>query len=398
MRAYDIKLAEDTISETELSDLAAWIVSGARLTKGSLTKKFEQQFAHYLGTKYAVYVNSGSSANLLMLSSLVEGGYLDRKVAIVPAVSWITTLSPFLQLGFETHLCDSEMDTLGMDPEHFEALCKKHRPSVAILVHVLGHSNKMEQLLEICERYNVILLEDSCEALGTTHQNSKLGSLGKAGSFSFYYGHHLSTIEGGMVTTNDNKLYNYMLSIRSHGWARDVEDAYKTEWSDAFNVDECRDLYTFYNTGFNLRSTDLNAFLGISQLKKVDAIVQAREQNFKQYAHKLGEKFYVQQSKCGTLSSFAYGTFVENRQEVYRHLLSKNIESRPLICGSLGRQPFWIKRFGATHLPVADQVHDYGIYLPNHLQLNSDKIDYITDCFSEVAIPKSVNQQLIKTS
>jgi CDP-4-dehydro-6-deoxyglucose reductase, E1 len=391
-----IYLAEDTITQEELESLSKWIISGARLTKGELTKQFEEKFAAYIGTKHAIYVNSGSSANLLMANALLEAGYIENKVAIVPAVSWITTLTPFLQLGFETHLCDSDPYHLGFDLNHFELLCQKHRPSVAILVHVLGHANQMQELLEICERYGVILLEDSCEALGTRYKGQLLGSLGKAGSFSFYYGHHLSTIEGGVVTTNDNKLYNYMLSIRSHGWARDVEPYYQSEWTKEHEIDEFRNLYTFYNSGYNLRSTDLNAFLGLSQIKKAEAVSSAREKNFQSYRKHLGEHFFVQTSDTDRISSFAYGTFVENRTEVFHHLKMHGIESRPLICGSLGRQPFWIKQFGKTHLPVADQVHDFGMYLPNHTKLNEEKIAYISECFKEVAIPKK--EQILETS
>jgi CDP-4-dehydro-6-deoxyglucose reductase, E1 len=385
---HSIPLAQDTITQTELESLSKWMLGGSQLTKGELTKQFEREFADYIGTPHAVFVNSGSSANLLMLSALKEGGFLKNTVAIVPAVSWITTLSPFLQLGFEAHLCDSDPCHLGFDLNHFEELCKKYNPSVAILVHVLGHSNQMKELIEICDRYGVYLLEDSCEALGTLYQGKMLGSFGIAGSFSFYYGHHLSTIEGGVVTTNDNKLYNYMLSIRSHGWARDVEPVYQKEWAEKYEIDEFRNLYTFYNTGYNLRSTDLNAFLGLSQIKKAEEISKRRSENFVNYIKHLEGKYFVQNSDAERVSSFAFGTLVENRLDVYKHLKAHGVESRPLICGSLGRQPFWIRQFGQTHLPVADLVHDYGIYLPNHLYLDEEKIAYVSALFKDVAIPK----------
>jgi CDP-6-deoxy-D-xylo-4-hexulose-3-dehydrase len=388
MSARQINLAEDTITLNELNSLADWIKTNPRLTKGPLCKKLEEEFAQYLGTKYAIYVNSGSSANLLMVWALLEGGYLHNKKVIAPAVSWCTTVTPFMQFGFDVSLCDCDKNDLGLDVRHFEELCAREHPSVAILVHVLGHACQMDKILEICKIYNVILLEDSCEALGTTiNGGKKLGSLGIAGAFSFYYGHHISTIEGGMVVTNDEKLYNLMLSIRSHGWARDIEKFYHDAWSSQYNIDEIRDLYTFYYPGFNLRSTDLNAFLGLSQIKKIEEYSRIRNRNYSLYSEILKD-FWIQTSTSEFLSSFSYGVLVENRLEVYKYLTANNIECRPLICGNIGRHPFWLKRYSPLVLPVADIVHDYGLYLPNHAKLTPEDITYICDKFKEIARPK----------
>ncbi len=383
----EIKLAEDTISKIELENLGEWVKTSNKLTKGPLTVEFEKKLSNYIGSKYSVMVNSGSSANLLMIYALLEGGYLNNKRAIIPAVSWITTLSPFIQLGFEPHLCDADPNDLGLDINHFEKLCKEIKPSIAILVHVLGHPNKMEEISEICTKYNVILIEDACEALGSEYNNVKTGNLSKCGSFSFYYGHHISTIEGGAVTTSDKKLYNLMLSIRSHGWARDIESDLRSEWKENYNIDDFREYYTFYYPGYNLRSSDLNAFIGISQLDKMEEIVKTRQKNFGLYKSLLGNKFWCQQSNFSTLSSFAYGIFVKNRLEVYNFLKKNGIESRPLICGSMGRQPFWIKKYGELHLRVSDLVHDNGIYLPNHLKMDENKIRFVCEKFVEVAEP-----------
>ena len=142
---------------------------------------------------------SGSSANLLMVAALKEAGRLRNNNAIAAGVSWVTTVSPFLQLGFNVQLADCETTSLGLDLNHVEDLCRRCKPSVLILVHVLGHCGDMNSVREICQRYGVILLEDSCEALGSSYKGKKLGTFGAAGSFSFYYGHHISTIEGGMV-------------------------------------------------------------------------------------------------------------------------------------------------------------------------------------------------------
>ena len=384
-----IRLAENTITQEELLALSQWIPTTPQLTKGPLVIEFEKKFAAYLGTKHCVLVNSGSSANLLMAYALLEGDYLRNKKVVVPAISWITTLSPFMQFGFDVILCDSNNRNLGVDTKKLEEIFIKDNPALLIIVHVLAHLNDMDEIYRLCEKYDVVLIEDACEALGTSHSNKKkAGNLSKAGSFSFYYGHHISTIEGGAVVTNDTKLYNLMLSIRSHGWSRDVDENYKKEWKDEYNIDDVREYYTFYYPGFNLRSTDLNAFIGISQLDKMAEITTVRQRNFELYNHFLDGKYWSQQSHFDELSSFAFGTIVENRIEVFNHLKKHNIEVRPLICGSMGKQPFWIKKYGHTPLEVADIIHDYGLYLPNHLYLDEEKIKFVTDKFKEVAVPK----------
>lgn len=382
-----IKLAEDTISKEELDALAEWIKSASQLTIGPLTREFENNFAAFVGSKYAVMVNSGSSANLLMAYSLLSAGYLKNKKVIVPAISWITTLAPFVQLGFECLLCDADPNNLGLNVNHLEELCEKHKPSLVILVHVLGHLNNMAEINRICKKHEVLLIEDACEALGTTCNGQQAGNMTLCGSFSFYYGHHISTIEGGAVITNDRNLNNIMRSIRSHGWARDIEEDLHQKWRSGFDIDEFREFYSFYHFGYNLRPTDLNAFLGISQVKKLDLIVKRRQENYYWYKKYLGENFYCQESDYDLLSNFAYGTFVKNRLEVYHHLIKSGIETRPLICGSMGRQPAWTNKYGELKLPMADIVHDYGLYLPNHLQITEDKIKYICDKLKEIAIP-----------
>lgn len=384
-----IRLAENTITHEELLALSEWIPNSPQLTKGPLVIEFEKKFASFTGTKHCVMVNSGSSANLLMAYSLLEGNYLKNKKVVVPAISWITTLSPFLQFGFDVLLCDSNNVNLGLDTQKLEEIFIKEKPALLILVHVLAHLNDMEEINRLCKKYDVILIEDACEALGTSDVNGKkAGNLSLAGSFSFYYGHHISTIEGGAVTTNDTKLYNLMLSIRSHGWSRDVDSNFKEEWKKEFSIDDVREFYTFYYPGFNLRSTDLNAFIGISQLDKMEEIIKVRENNYNLYNKFLEGKYWKQESKYSELSSFAYGTIVENRMEVFNHLKKNNIEVRPLICGSMGKQPFWIKKYGHTPLEVADVIHDYGLYLPNHLYLDEEKIKFVCDKFKEVAVPK----------
>jgi CDP-4-dehydro-6-deoxyglucose reductase, E1 len=164
-----IKLADKNIEDNDINELIQWLTKTDRYTKGEQTKKFEQEWSDWQQSEYSVFVNSGSSANFLVVAALLYSGFLRNKKVIVPAVSWATTVSPAIMLGMEPILCDADKDNLGLSIEDFERLCREHRPAMAILVHVLGHANHMSEIIEICEKYDVILIEDTCEAYGSTH-------------------------------------------------------------------------------------------------------------------------------------------------------------------------------------------------------------------------------------
>ena len=390
----DIRLAGETISQGELNSVGDWMKSGAQLTKGPATQQFEAEFAAQVGARRAVFVNSGSSANLLAVAVAKESGRLKNLRALCPAVSWVTTVTPFLQLGFDVQLVDADAEDLGVDLDDLESKIIDHDPSILILVHVLGHANKMEQIVALCEKYDVFLIEDSCEALGSTVPSGDwLGTLGDIGTYSFYYGHHISTIEGGMAVTDSDDLYELMLSLRSHGWARDISESRRNELAAQWNIDDFSNYYTFYFEGFNFRSTDLQAQLGISQLKKVSSITDRREENFRLYQSLLPD-YWSQRSDSGRTSSFAFGTFVEDRLSLWRELESHGIESRPLICGNIGRHPFWLRNHQEFSAPVADLVHSRGIYLPNHVDLSFDDIQKICSVVDRFASPVDVSLHL----
>jgi CDP-6-deoxy-D-xylo-4-hexulose-3-dehydrase len=205
----------------------------------------------------------------LIAQSLIESGLLKNKKIIAPTLSWATTVTPFIQLGYDVKLCDTNFKNLGLCTDHLEHLCKKFKPSLIILVHVLGHANDMKKILDICKKYKIFLIEDTCEALGSLIKSKKLGSFGIASSFSFYYGHHISTIEGGMVCTNNNFLANVMKSVRSHGWLRDFAEKEKNKIILENKISKFQSRFSFIYSGFNVRSTEINAYLGINQLKRL---------------------------------------------------------------------------------------------------------------------------------
>ena len=373
---FKYQLAEDTITKEEISKLAQWLKKAKRLTQGQTVNKFQNNFSSYLKIKNSIFVNSGSSANLLIAQSLLESGFLKNKTIIAPTVSWSTTVTPFLQLGYNVKLCETNLNNLGLNIHHLEQLCKKFKPSLIVLVHVLGHSNDMNKISKICKKYNIFLIEDTCEALGSEIKKKKLGTFGIASSFSFFYGHHISTIEGGMVCTNNNILANIMKSVRSHGWLRDYPQKEKNKILKKNKISKFNSKFSFIYSGFNIRSTELNAYLGINQLKKINKISKIRQKNyniFKKYLH----KFHYQKCKTDVLSNFGFATLVSNRDEVFQHLSKKKIECRPIIAGSISNQLFWKKLKKKEKFPIANLIHDHGIYLPNHINLSKRDIIYI---------------------
>ena len=384
-------LASETIPKNHLNDLANWIQSYPRLTQGQKTDEFETVFANFINTKYSTFVNSGSSANLLIATSNLYFDKLRNKKVGVPALSWSTTVSPFINLGYEPFLIDSDISNLGISVDHLYKIIKQEDISTLIIVHVLGHDSSIEKIVDICDEYNIRLFEDCCQSLGSITNKKKIGSFGLASSFSFFYGHHISTIEGGSVCSSDNEFIQICRSIRSHGWGRNLDTNFLSKLKEKNKISKFRDLYTFYYPGYNIRSTDLNAYLGLLQMEILEEYCFKRSIIFNQYKIELSD-FWCQQSSTDFISSFAFATFVENPNEVWDYLKLRNIESRPLIAGSIGQQPFWKDFSGEiTSLGFADFIHLYGIYLPVHADLTPDDVKRISATFREVARPISFN-------
>ena len=202
-----ISLVKNTIDKDDIDNLIDWLKTYPRLTKGPVTLELEKKFSDWLGRKYSIFVNSGSSANLLMLSALQQGDYLKNNIVVVPSVSWATDLAPVMQLGLKPVLCDSNKRDLSADLEHLEKIFKEERPSALMFVSVLGLVPEMDKVVDLCKKYDVLLLEDTCESMGSKYKNTKLGTFGSMATFSTFFGHHISTIEGGFISTDDKDLY-----------------------------------------------------------------------------------------------------------------------------------------------------------------------------------------------
>lgn len=380
---FRFHLAEDTIDREDVDRLVAWLKTYPRLTKGELTLRFEEGWSQWVGRKHSLFCNSGSSANLLMFYALLISGRLKNKKVILPSVGWATTLAPAIQFGFEPVLCEADPDTFGLDLDHLKSLLKKHEPSTVVLVQVLGVPHKMKEILALKEKYGFILLEDACAAVGSAGYGKKLGGFGDMSSFSFYFGHQISTIEGGMVSTDDKKFHDLLLMLRSHGWSKDLDFEAHTNLVERYKIDDFHRPFVFYEPGFNLRSTDLNAFIGLGQLEKIDNVASRRHENHIRYQKYLGDHFYIQQweDPNATISSISFGVVAKNtdqRREIVQSLVENGIETRIFSAGNLGLHPFWFNRYGKASFPVADKIHYQGFFLPNHPTFSADDITWIS--------------------
>ena len=379
-----ITLVKDTIDNKDIDRLVDWLKTYPKLTKGSVTLEFENKFSEWLGRKYSVFCNSGSSANLLMLSALQQGEYLKNNKIVVPSVAWATDLAPVIQLGLEPVLCDSNMEDLSADLGHLEKIFREESPSVLMFVSVLGLVPNMDKIVKLCDEYNVILLEDTCESMGCEYKGQKLGTFGKMSSFSTFFGHHISTIEGGIISTDDFELYELLLSIRSHGWDRDLSVETQFQLQQDWDVSDFDAMYTFYYSGFNMRSTDLQAYIGLTQIDKINDWGKKREHNYNLYQDLIKNDYWKPRSYNDSLTSnFAYPIVSPNRDEIVKSLQENQVEVRPMICGSMGTQPFYVKNYGELKLPNVSIIDKHGFYVPNHPKLSVDEISFISNIINE---------------
>jgi CDP-6-deoxy-D-xylo-4-hexulose-3-dehydrase len=388
--AKPFRLAEETIDPGDLRDLITWLETHPWLTLGAVTTEFERQWARWLGVPYAVFVNSGSSANLLMYYAAMLSGRLRNRKIVVPAVSWATTVAPAVQLGLEPLMCEADAQTFGPDMNHLEALLREHEPALVIVVHVLGVPVDLGALMELRNRYGFVLLEDACAATGSRFDDRLVGTFGELSSFSFFFGHHLSTIEGGMVCTADEDLHDILLQIRSHGWPKNLSPEKEAMRARKHGVLEFNRPFTFYYPGFNVRSTDLNAKLGLSQMTKVEHVVRRRVENHRRYQRRFlaAPGFHCQTNPRASICSISFAalaTSLEHRDRIGEALREAAVETRPLGGGSMGRQPFWTERYGVQAFPVADRVHECSFMLPNHPALEPDDVDAICDVVFDAA-------------
>lgn len=376
-------LAVDTISRADLEEVIAWLRKYPRLTMDTEAKRFQQAWSDWLGVKYSVMCNSGASANLLMYAALDSAGRAGRRKVAVPATGWVTDVAPAIQFGWQPIMCESDPVTFGLDMDSLEKILKRDHPENVIVVHVLGVPVNMTGLLDLQKRYRFNIIEDCCASHGSRHQGRMVGTFGLISVFSFYYGHHMSTVEGGMLCTNDEKIYHQLLMLRSHGWLKDLPEADARRIMKKHRVDPFHAPFTFTIPGFNLRPTEISARTGLIQLRKLDATISRRVANHLIYQERLnGIVDFARGIPGDVISSISFCAVAKSskaRRKIVEALDKHRIDTRIFTAGNLGRHPFWVDRYGAFAAPVADKLYKGGFFLPNNQSLNDADIEYICD-------------------
>lgn len=379
-----IRLSRPTFGASEVLEALESLLS-TQVTMGEKVESFEADWADYIGASCAHMVNSGSSANLLALKSL-EGNVIEPgDEVIVPAVAWSTSLFPILDIGAKPVLVDVERDSYTIDVDAFrDAISEK--TSAVVLVHLLGNPCDMDPLLEICDEHDISIVEDCCEAHGAEYDGQPVGTFGDLGTFSFFFSHHISTIEGGMVVTDDTALSERVRMARAHGWVRELDDpaAHAEAYPD---IDQ---RFLFKTTGYNLRPTEIQGAFGHHQLPKLDDFVEKRRANgsylndrfsaYDKYFQRFEER---ENTRC---SWFAYPFQLRESapfsvDEFQNYLEDHNIETRPILAGNLARQPALddIDYRVEGELENAEYIHENGLFIGNHHRLTEKKLEYVAD-------------------
>ncbi len=359
------------------------------VTMGALVREFEDEFARFVGTEHAIMVNSGSSANLLALAVLsspsLPGALRPGDEVIVPAVTWATTISPILQHGCVPVLVDIDPQTLNLRPEDLElALSSKTRAIMP--VHLLGNPVDMGPLMEFAAAHDLRVIEDTCESLGSSIDGRMVGAFGDCGTYSFYFSHHITTIEGGMLVTNDAGIADLARSMRAHGWTRDMAQREAFEAANPW-IDP---RFLFVNVGYNLRPMELQAAFGLVQLKRLDSFNDRRRSNAEYLLGALsglsGHLEFVTEQRGGRSTWFGFTVMTRSgdvRRRLSAHLEERGIATRPIVAGNLAIQPAFRDNPHRTvgHLVGATQVGERGLFIGNHPNLSRAQLDHIIDAF-----------------
>ena len=365
-------LASPTWDDLEIEAVNSVARSG-RYTMGPNVKEFQERFAAYIGARYAVMVNSGSSANLLAVAALRYRSSKPLKLGdevIVPAVSWGTTYFPLHQYGLKLRFVDVDIDTLNMDLDAAEGAITP-RTRAIFAVNLLGAPNDFNRLRDLCARHDLILMEDNCESMGATYEGKHAGTFGVCGTFSTFFSHHICTMEGGVVVTDDEEMCQIVTSLRAHGWTRELPDDNHvcSKESDPF-----REMYRFVLPGYNVRPLEISAAVGLRQLDKLDGLLSARRKNARRFVELFGDLDYVRiQKPLGDSSWFGFalilhGPLLGQRDRVVQCLTEAGVECRPIVAGDFTKNPV-IQYFDYEihgELKNAERVDKDGFFVGNH--------------------------------
>jgi len=381
-------LSDDTWDIKEREALQR-VIDSNRFTMGEEVFSFEQEFAEKVGKKYAVMVNSGSSANLLAVAALFYHGKLQKgDEVIVPAVSWSTTYYPFLQYGLKLKFVDIDLETLNYSIKKLERAVTKDTKCICV-VNLLGNPNEWDKIIQIANTHNLVLFEDNCESLGGKFQNKELGTFGEIGTYSTFYSHHICTMEGGVAVTDNEELYHLMLSIRAHGWTRNLPE------KSSLHEKKANDFYEMFNfivPGYNLRPLEMEGALGKEQLKKMDRFIINRRKNANYFTLRMQnfQDVAIIQKEIGESSWFGFSIILKGelegkRDEICHRLKNVGIEVRPIVTGNFTRNRV-IEHFDYSipeKLENADYLHLNGFFIGNHSIEINEEIDFFVEEFKK---------------
>lgn len=392
-----IKLIKSTFyNEIETKrKLCEFIKNAPMLSIGAECKKFEKNFAKWQGRKYCVMVNSGSSANLAIVQTLLNLGKIKKGDYVgFSAITWSTNVMPLIQLGLIPVPIDVELDTVNVSSGKFLKVLKKYPIKMLFLTNLLGFCDDIDEIEKICDKKKILLVEDNCESLGTIYKGKKLGSFGLASTFSFYVGHHMSTIEGGAICTDNEELETMLQMVRAHGWDRNLTEKKQLKIRVKHNVNSTfYSRYTFYDLGYNLRTTEINGFIGNIQLEYIDEITRKRQENFLQIASHIYNKtdryFPMKFNHIEFVSNFAVPVICKSKA-IRDNLVEKcknKIEIRPIVGGDMLIQPFFKKYMLDIAKPLensnAKLIHEQGLYFGNNPELTQKEIKTIVKIFTK---------------
>ena len=372
--------------------LVNFLQSAQILSFGPECEKFEKQFAKWQGRQHCIFVNSGSSANLAVIQALLNEGKIKHGDKVgVSALTWSTNVMPVIQLGLIAVPIDVELDTLNVSSTMLRKALRRHEIRVLFLTNLLGFCDDITEIRYICEQEDIILIEDNCESLGTVYRGEKLGTFGLASTFSFYVGHHMSTIEGGAICTDDEELATMLRLVRAHGWDRNLAEREQKKIRDKHKVNSTfYSRYTFYDLGYNLRPTEINGFIGNTQIPYLKEITETRQNTFLEIADKIynqSDKFYpIRYDHIDFVSNFAFPVICKTKK-IRDDLVNRcngKIELRPIVGGDMTKQPFFAKH--QKHLALKDSnaglIHEQGLYFGNNPELTKAEIKQIIAIFT----------------
>lgn len=371
--------------------LAEFILKSDRLSMDQKCFEFEREFAKYQGRKDSILFNSGGSANLALLQACKNLNLLKTgdKVGF-SALTWSTNVMPIIQMGLEPVPIDCRVETLNVMSENLENTLKTVPLKALFITNVLGFTGDLDRIRSLCQERGVILLEDNCESLGSSLPQGKAGNFSLGSTFSFFVAHHMSTIEGGSICTDDEELGEMLRIVRANGWDRNLTAAQQKSWRKKYEIQsEFQAKYTFYDLGFNLRPTEITGFLGLNQLQHLDSNIKIREKNYTRLEAVIKENpdlRVLDRSHLTFFSSFAIPIVCKTPalKEKYLSLFSgAGVEIRPMIAGNMQRQPFYKKYVGKEYsLPNTDLIHDCGFYCGNYPELTNSDMETLQSCLS----------------